>query len=99
MYLGTAGQLRSLSTIATLKHTVEPRTLNRFQQLNSVKITGVGPSIDIALKKLEAKAAEILPPGYSIDYGGPSASVAVARHAPLEGVCAARVFALPLLGR
>jgi multidrug efflux pump len=69
---GPAGQLIPLSTVATLKHTVQPRSLNRFQQLNSVKITGVGPSIDIALKKLEAKAAEILPPGYSIDYGGQS---------------------------
>jgi multidrug efflux pump len=69
---GPAGQLIPLSTIATLKETVQPRTLNRFQQLNSVKITGVGPSIDLALKKLEAKAAEILPPGYSLDYGGQS---------------------------
>ena len=69
---GPAGQLIPLSTIATLKETVQPRTLNRFQQLNSVKITGVGPSIDGALKKLEAKAAEILPPDYSIDYGGQS---------------------------
>src|SRR6478736_3132115 len=69
---GPAGQLIPLSTIATLKHTVQPRTLNRFQQLNAVKITGVGPSIDIALKKLEEKAKEILPPGYSIDYGGQS---------------------------
>jgi multidrug efflux pump len=51
---------------------VQPRLLNRFQQLNSVKVTGVGPSIDLALKKLEAKAREILPPGYSIDYGGQS---------------------------
>jgi len=69
---GPKGQLVALSTIATLEHTVQPRTLNRFQQLNSVKITGVGPSVDGALKKLEAKAAEILPPGYSIDYGGQS---------------------------
>lgn len=69
---GPVGQLIPLSTIATLKETVQPRTLNRFQQLNSVKITGVGPSIDNALKKLEAKAAEILPAGYSIDYGGQS---------------------------
>ncbi|HYC73172.1 MAG TPA: efflux RND transporter permease subunit [Opitutaceae bacterium] len=69
---GPAGQLVPLSTIATLKETVQPRTLNRFQQLNSVKITGVGPSIDTALKKLEAKAQEILPPGYSVDYGGQS---------------------------
>jgi len=69
---GPAGQLIPLSTIATLKETVQPRTLNRFQQLNAVKITGVGPSIDQALQKLEAKAAEILPPGYSVDYGGQS---------------------------
>lgn len=69
---GPAGQLIPLSTIATLKETVQPRTLNRFQQLNAVKITGVGPSVDLALQKLEAKAAEVLPPGYSIDYGGQS---------------------------
>lgn len=69
---GPGGQLIPLSTIATLEHTVQPRALNRFQQLNSVKISGVGPSADAALKKLEAKAAEILPPGYSIDYAGQS---------------------------
>jgi multidrug efflux pump len=69
---GPNGQLIALSTIATIKETVEPRTLNRFQQLNAVKITGVGPSVDAALVKLEAKAKEILPPDYSIDYGGQS---------------------------
>jgi multidrug efflux pump len=69
---GPAGQLIPLRTIATLKDSVQPRSLNRFQQLNSVKIIGEGPSIDQALTKLEAKAAEILPPGYSIDYGGQS---------------------------
>ncbi|MDF3056020.1 MAG: acriflavine resistance protein [Rariglobus sp.] len=69
---GPNGQLIALSTIAKLKETVEPRTLNRFQQLNAVKITGVGPSVDAALVKLETKAKEILPPDYSIDYGGQS---------------------------
>jgi multidrug efflux pump len=69
---GPQGQLIPLSTIATLKETVQPRTLNRFQQLNSIKIQGVGPSVDLALRKLEAKAREILPAGYSIDYGGQS---------------------------
>lgn len=69
---GPNGELIPLSTIATLKSTVEPRTLNRFQQLNAVKITGVGPSVDAALTKLKAKADEILPPDYSIDYGGQS---------------------------
>jgi multidrug efflux pump len=78
---GPGGQLIQLSTIATLKHTVQPRSLNRFQQLNSVKITGVGPSIDLALKKLEAKAKEILPPGYSVDYGGQSRQLRVEGNA------------------
>jgi multidrug efflux pump len=76
---GPRGELIQLSTIATLRHSVQPRALNRFQQLNSVKITGVGPNLDNALKKLEEKAAEILPPGYSIDYGGQS------RQLRLEG--------------
>lgn len=69
---GPQGRLIPLSTVATLKETVQPRTLNRFQQLNSVKISGVGPDVDAALKKLEAKAREILPAGYSIDYAGGS---------------------------
>lgn len=85
---GPNGQLVSLDTFATLEHTVQPRTLNRFQQLNAVKITGVGPSIDVALKKLEAKAAEILPPGYSIDYGGQS------RQLRTEGDALWKAFAM-----
>jgi multidrug efflux pump len=76
---GPQGRLIPLSTIATLHHSVEPRGLNRFQQLNSIKITGVGPSIDKALAVLETKADEILLPGYSIDYGGQS------RQLRLEG--------------
>lgn len=90
---GPQGQLIPLSTIATLRSSVEPRGLNRFQQLNAVKITGVGPSVDAALSKLEAKAAEILPPGYSIDYGGQS------RQLRLEGnaLWQAGVLALVLI--
>lgn len=88
---GPNGTLIPLSTIATLRHEVEPRTLNRFQQLNSVKITGVGPSVDAALKKLEAKAAEVLPPDYSIDYGGQS------RQLRTEGNALVRAFILALL--
>ena len=88
---GPNGQLVPLSTIATLKHTVQPRSLNRFQQLNSVKIIGAGPSIDNALKALEAKAAEILPAGYSIDYGGQS------RQLRYEGNALWKTGALALL--
>ena len=88
---GPDGRLIPLSTIATLRENVQPRTLNRFQQLNSVKITGVGPSIDQALQKLEAKAAEILPPGYSIDYGGQS------RQLRTEGTALWKAAALAVL--
>ncbi|MBP6506332.1 MAG: efflux RND transporter permease subunit [Opitutaceae bacterium] len=88
---GPNGQLIPLSTIATLHDTVEPRTLNRFQQLNSVKITGVGPSVDQALKKLEAKAKEVLPAGYSIDYGGQS------RQLRYEGNALWQAFILALV--
>jgi len=88
---GPNGSLIPLSTIATLKESVQPRGLNRFQQLNAVKITGVGPSIDAALKKLEAKAEEILPPGYSIDYGGQS------RQLRYEGDALWKAFGLALL--
>jgi len=70
---GPGGKLVQLSTFATLLNTTEPRTLNRFQQLNSARIQGVIPpniTLDQALKALEAEAAKILPKGYSIDYAG-----------------------------
>jgi multidrug efflux pump len=70
---GPAGQLVPLNAVATTKDGVEPRTLNRFQQLNSVKISGVAPrSLDDALKMLEVSAAKVLPAGYHIDYTGES---------------------------
>ncbi len=70
---GPAGTLVPLSSIATLKEGVEPRTLNRFQQLNSVKISGLAPrGLEGGLKLLEDSAAKILPPGYRIDYTGES---------------------------
>lgn len=69
---GPDNTLIALSTVATLEESVQPRSLNRFQQLNSVKITGVGMSVDRALKFLEEEAEKILPAGYFIDYGGES---------------------------
>ncbi len=72
---GPKGQVVSLSTFATLRNTVEPRQLNRFQQLNSVKIQGAiipGKTIDQALTWLETEAAKIMPAGFSIDYAGES---------------------------
>jgi len=70
---GPNGQLVPLSTIASIRRTVEPRSLNRFQQLNAVKISGVsGKPLDEALRTLEDIAAEVLPQGYVIDYTGDS---------------------------
>jgi multidrug efflux pump len=70
---GPNGQVVPLSAIATIRGGVEPRTLNRFQQLNAVKISGVAPrSLDQGLRVLEDAAAKVLPQGYRIDYTGES---------------------------
>jgi multidrug efflux pump len=70
---GPNGQLIALSTIATLRDSVAPRALNRFQQLNSVKISGVSMRpLDQALRFLEDEAGKVLPKGYVIDYTGES---------------------------
>jgi multidrug efflux pump len=70
---GANGQLIPLGAVATLKDGVEPRTLNRFQQLNAVKMSGVATQgIGGALKAVEDAAAKTLPPGYRVDYTGES---------------------------
>jgi multidrug efflux pump len=70
---GPDGRLVPLSTIATLKDSTQPRTLNRFQQLNAVKLSGVAiVPLDQALRYLETEAAKILPDGYVVDYTGES---------------------------
>jgi multidrug efflux pump len=70
---GPNGQLIPISTFATLvKHTT-PRTLNRFQQLNAVMLSGVAiRPLDEALKFFEKESAKILPDGYKLDYTGES---------------------------
>jgi multidrug efflux pump len=70
---GPNGHVIPLGTIAKLRRGVEPRTLNRFQQLNAVKISGVAPrSTEAGLRVLEDAAAKILPAGYHIGYTGES---------------------------
>lgn len=70
---GPGEQLIPLSTIATIKNSVQPRSLNRFQQLNSVKLSGVAiRPLDEALDYLEGQAASVLPKGYVVDYTGES---------------------------
>ncbi len=75
---GPNGQLVSLSSIATIRDSVTPRSLNRFQQLNAVKLSGVAiRPLDDALRFLEDEAATILPKGYVIDYTGESRQLRV----------------------
>jgi multidrug efflux pump len=69
---GPDKQLVPLSTIASIRDSTVPRSLNRFQQLNAVKLSGMTAQLDKGLRVLEQAAREILPPGYSIDYTGES---------------------------
>jgi multidrug efflux pump len=70
---GPEGRLIPLGSVATLESTAQPRSLNRFQQLNAVKLSGVAiRPLEEALRFLEDEAAKIMPPGYVIDYTGES---------------------------
>jgi multidrug efflux pump len=76
---GSNDKLVPLSTFATLKTTTEPRSLNKFQQLNAVRIQGVIPPpvpLDKALTFLENEAKK-LPQGYTVDYAGESRQLRV----------------------
>lgn len=70
---GPDGGLIRLDQVASLSHSTEPRTINRMQQLNAVKISGVsGKPLGETLAFLEAEARKILPKSYTIDYTGES---------------------------
>jgi multidrug efflux pump len=69
------GDLVPLSTVGTIKHTVQPNALNSFQQLHSATLSGVpfpGHTLGEGLDFLKAKAKEIFPAGYTYDFGGDS---------------------------
>ncbi len=67
------GEMIPISAVTTIEHDVVARSLNRFQQLNSIKLSGVSSrTLDDALTFLEDTAKETLPPGYSFDYTGES---------------------------
>ncbi|MFK8076272.1 MAG: efflux RND transporter permease subunit [Granulosicoccus sp.] len=77
---GPNGTLIQLGSIASLEHGTVPRALNRFQQLNAVKLSGVSiKPLTEALTFLEDTASEVLPAGYTLDYTGES------RQLRLEG--------------
>jgi multidrug efflux pump len=70
---GPRGELIPLSSIAHIENKTVPRSLNRFQQLNAVKLSGQsGRPLDEALTFMENAAREVMPPGYTIDYTGES---------------------------
>ena len=76
---GSNDKLVPLSTFARLKTTTEPRSLNKFQQLNAVRIQGVIPPnvpLDKALTFLEDQSKS-LPQGFTFDYAGESRQLRV----------------------
>jgi multidrug efflux pump len=70
-----AGAPVQLASVSTQRATVEPRSLQQFQQRNAVRVVGAvlpGVSKDTALSALEAEARRALPAGYTLDYAGES---------------------------
>jgi multidrug efflux pump len=75
-YIKTSdGTAIPLSTVASLKTTTVPESLNHFQQVNAATISGVaapGVITGEALATMKAIADKSLPKGYTVDYGGQS---------------------------
>jgi len=73
-YVATSrGGLVPLSSIATVHQTTQPRSLGRFQQLNSATLGLVprpGVSLGDALDWLNNEAKQVFPEGFSADYKG-----------------------------
>ncbi len=71
----SSGRMVPLSTVVHLQNSVQPETINHFQQANSATLSAVpipGVSQGKALADLKALAQRTLPSGYSFDYAGPS---------------------------
>jgi multidrug efflux pump len=67
------GGLIPASTVASIKYSVVPESISRFQQLNSVTISGVsGASQGDVLDFMRTTVKETAPTGYTVDYAGPS---------------------------
>ena len=72
---GAGGEQVPLSALIRIERSVEPSQRTQFQQLNAVTVEGTmapGSSLGAGLDFLRSAAADILPSGYSIDYGGES---------------------------
>ncbi|WP_051555077.1 efflux RND transporter permease subunit [Legionella fairfieldensis] len=71
----THGMMVPLSTVVTPKAKVQPNAIAHFQQLNSATIQGVmmpGTTLGQGLAFLQKEASELLPKGFTYDYGGQS---------------------------
>ena len=68
-----AGDVIPLATVATLKTTVVPQAVTRFQQLNSVTVSAV-PAVaqGDALAFLKGVVQEVAPAGFTVDHAGAS---------------------------
>jgi multidrug efflux pump len=92
---GPDGRLVQLSTLAEIRNSTVPRSLNRFQQLNAVKISGVAMRpLNEALQFLEEEAVKILPQGYVVDYTGESRQLRTEgyRFLPAFGLAMVLIF-------
>jgi len=73
-YINAAGgAIIPVSTFVRLRTDVVPESLNHFQQLNSATISAVpaaGVTLGEALDTLRNLSKDVLPQGFSIDYGG-----------------------------
>lgn len=69
------GSMVPLSTVATPVEKTQPNAITHFQQLNSSTIQGVmtpGTTLGQALTFLETSAKDVLPKGFTFDFGGQS---------------------------
>lgn len=73
-----SGELVPVSTFTRIETSTAPRTLNRFQQRNAVRVFGgVQPGVtkEEGLRVLETAAAAAGGPGVTIDYAGESRQI------------------------
>ena len=67
------GTMIPASTVAHIQYDVVPESINRFQQLNSVTLSGVsGASQGEVLDFMRETLAQVAPSGYTADYAGQS---------------------------
>ncbi len=72
---GRNGEMVQLSNLVEVREGVAPQSLNHFNRLRSVKVTGTlapGYTIDDALKAMNAAAKAVLPPTAQTDLDGQS---------------------------